>query len=99
MTWLRHIRERLREWRGLRGSGCEARITRESYAGFWSARPYYPRQIDPRSIYPLPSVTIKHFNAYDPFAKWTVARPLQPAQTTRSLAGNTPASTPQSYIY
>jgi putative transposase len=36
-------------------------------------------QIDTLSIYPLPGVTIKHFNAYDPFAKWTVARPCKQA--------------------
>ena len=36
-------------------------------------------QIDTLSIYPLPGVSIKHFNAYDPFAKWTVARPCKRA--------------------
>ena len=36
-------------------------------------------QIDTLSIYPLPGVCIKHFNAYDPFAKWTVARPCKRA--------------------
>jgi transposase InsO family protein len=36
-------------------------------------------QIDTLSIHPLPSVTIKHFTAYDPFAKWTVARPCKQA--------------------
>ena len=36
-------------------------------------------QIDTLSIYPLPGVSIKHFNAYDPFAKWTVARPCKQA--------------------
>jgi putative transposase len=36
-------------------------------------------QIDTLSIYPLPGVTIKHFNAYDPFAKWTVATPSKQA--------------------
>ncbi len=36
-------------------------------------------QIDTLSIYPLPGVAIKHFNAYDPFAKWTVARPCKRA--------------------
>ena len=40
-------------------------------------------QIDTLSIYPLPGVSIKHFNAYDPFAKWTVARPC-----TRATAKN-----------
>jgi putative transposase len=35
-------------------------------------------QIDNLSIYPLPGVS-KHFNAYDPFAKWTVARPCKRA--------------------
>ena len=42
-------------------------------------------QIDTLSIYPLPGVTIKHFNAYDPFAKWTVARPCKQA-TARNAA-------------
>jgi transposase InsO family protein len=36
-------------------------------------------QIDTLSIYPTPGVAIKHFNAYDPFAKWTVARPCKRA--------------------
>jgi transposase InsO family protein len=36
-------------------------------------------QIDTLSIHPLPGVTIKHFTAYDPFAKWTVARPCKQA--------------------
>lgn len=36
-------------------------------------------QIDTLSIYPLPGVAIKHFTAYDPFAKWTVARPCKRA--------------------
>jgi len=36
-------------------------------------------QIDTLSIYPAPGVAIKHFNAYDPFAKWTVARPCKRA--------------------
>ena len=36
-------------------------------------------QIDTLSIHPLPGVTIKHFTAYDPFAKWTVARPCRQA--------------------
>lgn len=42
-------------------------------------------QIDTLSIHPLPGVTIKHFNAYDPFAKWTVARPCKQA-TARNAA-------------
>lgn len=36
-------------------------------------------QIDTLSISPLPGVAIKHFTAYDPFAKWTVARPCKRA--------------------
>ena len=36
-------------------------------------------QIDTLSIYPLPGVAIKQFTAYDPFAKWTVARPCKQA--------------------
>ena len=43
------------------------------------AKPGDVVQIDTLSIYPLPGVTIKHFNAYDPFAKWTVARPCKQA--------------------
>jgi putative transposase len=42
-------------------------------------------QIDTLSIDPLPGVAIKHFNAYDPFAKWTVARPCKRA-TAKSAA-------------
>jgi len=50
-------------------------------------------QIDTLSIYPLPGVTIKHFNAYDPFAKWTVARPCKRA-TAKNAAEFLDAATP-----
>ena len=36
-------------------------------------------QIDTLSIAILPGRTIKQFTAYDPFAKWTVAKPYQRA--------------------
>ncbi len=36
-------------------------------------------QIDPLSISILPGQAIKQFTAYDPFAKWTVARPYKRA--------------------
>jgi hypothetical protein len=37
----------------------------------------WPRILTARAS--LPGATIKHFNAYDPFAKWTVARPCKQA--------------------
>ncbi len=43
-------------------------------------------QIDTLSIHPLPGVTIKHFNAYDPFAKWTVARACKQATAKNAAA-------------
>jgi putative transposase len=43
-------------------------------------------QIDTLSIHPLPGVTIKHFNAYDPKAKWTVARPCKQATAKNAAA-------------
>ena len=42
-------------------------------------------QIDTLSISILPGQAIKHFTAYDPFAKWTVAKPYKRA-TARNAA-------------
>ncbi len=43
-------------------------------------------QIDTLSIHPRPGVTIKQFNAYDPCAKWTVARPCKQATASNAAA-------------
>lgn len=42
-------------------------------------------QIDTLSVAIAPGIVIKHFDAYDPFAKWTVARPYRRA-TSRNAA-------------